>query len=179
MDLNGFTYIPDFISVKEENQILLQLINLPWQEVKMYGVVAKRKVIHFGLNYIYHSRSVMPTIAPPSFIISLIERSAVILKIPPEEIVETLVTFYPVGAGIGWHKDANIFGNNVFGISLKSQCMMKFRKYINNKYEVIKKNVEPRSAYILSNEARWEWQHSISPVTESRYSITFRMKNEN
>lgn len=174
-DLEGFTYIPDFLSKKEENEIIARLAKLPWQEVKMYGVVAKRKVIHYGLDYTYNSRTVTPTISPSPFIVTLIEKSAKILKVKPSEIVETLLTFYPVGAGIGWHKDAPIFGNKVFGISLGNECMMKFRRKLNEKYEIIKTVLEPRSAYIISDNARWIWQHSIPPVSKPRYSITFRL----
>ena len=34
--------------------------------------------------------------------------------------------------------------------------------------------VEPRSAYLLSGEARHEWEHSIVPGEALRFSITFR-----
>lgn len=33
---------------------------------------------------------------------------------------------------------------------------------------------EPGSAYVLSGPARSEWEHSIPPVDQLRYSITFR-----
>jgi alkylated DNA repair dioxygenase AlkB len=33
---------------------------------------------------------------------------------------------------------------------------------------------EPGSAYLLSGAARSEWEHSIPPVEQLRYSITFR-----
>jgi len=35
-------------------------------------------------------------------------------------------------------------------------------------------NAEPRSLYIMTGEARRVWEHSIPPVKEPRYSITFR-----
>jgi alkylated DNA repair dioxygenase AlkB len=34
--------------------------------------------------------------------------------------------------------------------------------------------VQPGSAYLLRGEARWDWQHSVAPVNELRYSVTFR-----
>jgi hypothetical protein len=34
--------------------------------------------------------------------------------------------------------------------------------------------LEPRSAYVLRDQARWHWQHVISPTKARRYSITFR-----
>jgi len=38
--------------------------------------------------------------------------------------------------------------------------------------------VEPRSAYLLSGEARHEWEHSIAPGDSLRFSITFRSLSE-
>jgi alkylated DNA repair dioxygenase AlkB len=34
--------------------------------------------------------------------------------------------------------------------------------------------LEPRSIYVLRDDARWRWQHAISPTKALRYSITFR-----
>jgi len=34
--------------------------------------------------------------------------------------------------------------------------------------------LERRSIYVLRGPARWRFQHSIPPVQELRYSITFR-----
>ena len=34
--------------------------------------------------------------------------------------------------------------------------------------------VAPRSAYLMTGPARHEWEHSIPPVSEHRYSITLR-----
>jgi len=31
-----------------------------------------------------------------------------------------------------------------------------------------------RSAYLLSGEARWDWEHRITPGDQLRFSITFR-----
>ena len=35
-------------------------------------------------------------------------------------------------------------------------------------------DLAPRSIYSLSGDARWGWQHAISPTPGLRYSITFR-----
>ncbi len=40
--------------------------------------------------------------------------------------------------------------------------------------DVFALELEPRSAYILRDEARWGWQHSIPPAKVLRHSITFR-----
>jgi hypothetical protein len=30
--------------------------------------------------------------------------------------------------------------------------------------------------YVLRDEIRWRWQHSVAPTRELRYSITFRTR---
>ena len=32
----------------------------------------------------------------------------------------------------------------------------------------------PRSFYVMRDEVRWKWQHSIPATPEQRWSITFR-----
>ena len=38
--------------------------------------------------------------------------------------------------------------------------------------------VEPRSAYLLSGESRWTWEHRIFPGDRLRFSVTFRTLSE-
>ncbi len=169
----GFSYYPEFISEEEENSLLIQLKRLNWQKIVMYKQTAKRKVVHFGFNYSYSTRKIEPTITPPAFLYPLINRCAILLKVEPEELAEVLITEYPLGAQIGWHRDAAVF-DTIVGISLGSACTIKFRQKMNaldNHFTAI---LEPRSAYILANSVREEWEHTIPPVKNVRYSITLR-----
>ena len=84
-----------------------------------------------------------------------------------------LVTRYPPGAGIGWHRDAPQFGD-VSGVSLLTACRMRFRRGRPRAWETVELTLEPRSAYVLSGPARTQWQHHIPPVTKERWSLTFR-----
>ena len=88
-----------------------------------------------------------------------------------------LLTKYPPGSTIGWHKDRSVFGE-VIGISLLSRCTFHFRKKTGTKWERASIVAEPRSAYLLAGPARTEWQHSIPAVEALRYSITFRNLKE-
>jgi alkylated DNA repair dioxygenase AlkB len=88
-----------------------------------------------------------------------------------------LLTKYPPGSTIGWHKDRSVFGE-VIGISLLSPCTFRFRKKTGTKWERASIVAEPRSAYLLAGPARTEWQHSIPAVEALRYSITFRNLKE-
>ena len=44
----GFQYLPDWITVEEEQNLLANIEKLKFAEVRMHGVVAKRRVVHFG-----------------------------------------------------------------------------------------------------------------------------------
>lgn len=80
---------------------------------------------------------------------------------------------YTAGAGIGWHRDKQEFGD-VMGISVLSSANMGFRKPSDEGWARRSHVLEPRSVYVLSGEVRQVWEHSIPPVTSLRYSLTFR-----
>lgn len=67
------------------------------------------------------------------------------------------------GAGIGWHRDKPEFGD-VVGISLLSAVRMRFRKRSGRGGLRELHLLEPRSGYILTGQAREEWEHGIAPV---------------
>jgi alkylated DNA repair dioxygenase AlkB len=84
-----------------------------------------------------------------------------------------LVTEYAPGAGIGWHKDRPAF-DEVVGISLVAPCLFRLRRKAGAKWERKSFTARPRSAYLLSGASRHGWEHSIPPVQQLRYSLTFR-----
>ena len=94
----------------------------------MHGVVAKRRAMHFGRSYEYESARVGAAPPVPEFLFPLRERIAGFTKCSPAELAEVLITEYPAGAGIGWHRDAPAF-DFIVGISLLSECTMKFRPW--------------------------------------------------
>lgn len=86
-----------------------------------------------------------------------------------------LITRYPAGATIGWHRDAHAFGTVVGGLSLGSDCVMRFqRRAAGGERRVFEQPLDRRSGYVLTGAARWVWQHSIPAVPHERFSITFR-----
>jgi len=46
------------------------------------------------------------------------ERCAALVERDPEDLVQILLSRYPAGAGIGWHRDAPMFGSKIAGVSL-------------------------------------------------------------
>jgi len=177
-----FRYQPDFLSGAEENALLAEIGALDFSPVEMRGVVAKRRTVHFGWTYGYYARRAEPGPPLPAFLLPYRDRTAVWAGIDPEAFVEALVTEYPPGAPIGWHRDAPQFGDVIAGLSLAGTARMKFRPYVSpsavqpgarrpTTHDV---ELAPRSAYLISGIARREFEHSIPPVDGRRYSITFR-----
>lgn len=170
----GFRYLPDWISLAEEQELLAHIAALSFAEVRMHGVVAKRRVVHFGWDYGYESWKISPTDPIPAWLMPLRERAAALIETPPTGLEEVLVSRYEPGAGIGWHRDAPMFGPVVIGVSLVGSCRMRFQRKRGGTRETSDCILEPRSAYVLSCAARVAWQHSIPPTKELRHSITFR-----
>jgi len=177
----GFDYRAGFLSTSEERELLREIAQLEFANVAMRGVVARRRTVHFGWTYGYYSRRAEPGPPLPAFLLPYRDRMAEWARMEAALFVEALVTEYPAGAPIGWHRDAPQFGEVIAGISLESSARMKLRPYVSpselpqarreTTHEV---ELEPRSAYLIADVARREFEHSIPPVPSRRYSITFR-----
>ena len=141
--------------------------------VQMHGVEAKRRVAQFGWRYSFESYRITPAQPVPDALLGLRERVAGKAGIASADFSEVLVTEYPPGAGIGWHRDAPQFGV-VAGVSLGASCRMRFRRGDVGKRETVAVELPARSLYLLTGSARQGWQHTIPPVKEVRWSITFR-----
>jgi alkylated DNA repair dioxygenase AlkB len=169
----GFAYHPQFIAAFEEEALLAGIRGLAFAEVRMRGQVARRRTVQFGWAYGYETWRIEPGPPVPPFLLALRARSAALVGVEPEALAEVLVTEYPPGAGIGWHRDAPMFGD-VVGVSLLGACRFRFehrRGTVRTTRGVV---LEPRSAYVLGGAARWQWRHSIPAAKEFRYSVTFR-----
>jgi alkylated DNA repair dioxygenase AlkB len=169
----GFVYRPDFVTAQEEASLLAAMRSLAFSEVRMRGQVARRRTAHFGWLYGYESWRVEPGPPIPEFLIPLRHRAGALTGVDAATLEEVLVTEYPAGAGIGWHRDAPSFGL-VVGVSLLGFCRFRFARGTGAERETRSFELEPRSGYVLSGPARWQWQHSIPPTKTARYSITFR-----
>ena len=174
---DGFRYVPDLLDAGEERALIELVESLPFEPVVFRGVEARRRVVHLGHRYDFEARGVSPGVPIPPAILVLRDRIAPIADRPADRFVEVLVTEYPPGATIGWHRDAPAFGSTVLGVSLASPCRMRFRREVREPpggWETWEQTVEPRSVYLLSGAARATWQHSIPPTPDLRYSLTFR-----
>jgi alkylated DNA repair protein (DNA oxidative demethylase) len=171
--LSGFVLQHDFLSVDEEAALIEFIRTLHWGEVRMHGVTAKRRVSQFGYHYSFDSYKLTPAREIPPELLPIRERAARLAGVEPEQFAEALATEYPPGAGIGWHRDAPPFGI-VAGISLGAVCRMGFQKGKGADRQTTSVELPPRSIYLVTGEARKDWQHTIPAVKSLRYSITFR-----
>lgn len=172
----GFEYFPDVLTPDEETQLIRQVSAIELHTFVFQGFEAKRKVASFGYDYSFDKRNLSKGKAIPEVFHWLIKRVADQVSIHPDEFAELLITEYPAGAVINWHRDAPPF-DLVAGISLLSDCVFRLRphdKARQGKGSVISFPVHRRSLYIMHGAARTDWEHSIAPVKHTRYSITLR-----
>jgi len=176
----GFQYRTDFIKRDEEAVLADDISRVRFLAFEMRGVVARRRVAFFGRAYDVKAAAPPPM---PAFLESLREKVAAWANVDPHAFAMALINEYPPGAPIGWHRDAPQY-DIVAGISLLSDCRMKFRPYLGQassleapggrrsaSHEVL---LEPRSAYVMTAAARNQYEHHIAAVSMLRYSITFR-----
>jgi DNA oxidative demethylase len=175
----GLTYVSDFVTPDEEQQLLGEFDALDFRAVHMRGQTARRMVRMFGLDYDYEGGELQPTDPLPERMEWLRDRAAHLIDRAPDDLVQILLSRYPECAGSGWHRDAPMFGSRIVGVSLLGASRMRFQRKVEGEREVAAVDLQPRSAYVLSGKARWSWQHSIPATKELRYSVTFRtMKRE-
>ena len=169
----GFRYAPNFLAPAQEEQLIRAIEPLAFTPFAFQGFVGNRRVISFGWRYDFNGGGLQQVEDIPAFLLPLRKAAGELFGIDPGKLEQVLLTQYPPGAAIGWHKDRSVF-EDVIGISLLSSCTFRFRRKAGATWERRALVVEARSAYLLQGEARTAWQHSIPAVDSLRYSITFR-----
>jgi alkylated DNA repair dioxygenase AlkB len=173
----GFRYQPGLITDQEQNDLLAHVRELPFRDFEFHGFTGKRRVVSFGWKYDFNDHKLVEADDIPDFLLALRASAAQFAEIRPESLQQALVTEYGPGAAIGWHRDKSVFGK-IVGVSLLASCVFRLRRAVNGTWERVNIVLEPRSAYLLSGPSRTEWEHSIPPVSELRYSVTFRNLRE-
>lgn len=172
----GFYYYPQFLSLQEEQELTDAITKTELHPFIFQGFEAKRKVASYGFDYNFDHRKLSKGEKIPPVFQPLTHKIAHTFSLKTEDLAEMLLTEYPPGAVINWHRDAPPF-DIIIGVSLLEDCLFKLRPH--NKLHQTRTNtisfiVERRSLYIISGTARTDWQHAIAPVKSTRYSITFR-----
>jgi alkylated DNA repair dioxygenase AlkB len=169
----GLKYEEAVFGEAQEQELLRRLDEVELTPFRFHGFTGNRKTRSFGWRYDFDDASFSPTEAIPDWLQPLREAAAAFASISPDDFLHVLLARYDPGAGIGWHRDRDVF-EQVVGFSLNSPATLRFRQRTGTGFRRASIAVEPRSAYLLSEEARWRWEHSIAPGEQLRFSITFR-----
>ena len=169
----GLRYREELIGEAEEEALAEHLVAADLSPFRFHGWLGNRKTKSFGWRYDFDDASFAPTEPIPEWLGGVREKAAAFAGLAPEDFVQILFARYDSGAGIGWHRDRDVF-EKVVGISLATPATLRFRRRRPGGFDRAEMHLEPRSAYLLSDVARWEWEHRITPGEQLRFSITFR-----
>ena len=179
-DIEGLSYVPEFITVDEERALLEAIDQSPWL------TDLKRRVQHYGYKYDYKARAVTNDAylgELPEWIEPIGRRlhDQTIFQTSPDQAI---VNEYEPGQGISAHVDCvPCFGGTIASLTLGSGAMMQFQNTHDGHKEGL--YLQERSLIVLSGAARYEWTHAIpgrkSDVVNGfkversrRVSLTFR-----
>jgi alkylated DNA repair dioxygenase AlkB len=169
----GMTLSHAFVTAEEEAELSGEIDAAPLSPFRFHQWEGKRLTASYGQGYDFGRGAIVAAPPFPAWLRELANRAATRSGFDPESIVQGLVIRYDPGAGIGWHRDRPLFGS-VLGLSLTSEVVLRLRRPRPEGFERRAIRLPRRSLYRLAGPARWEWEHSIVPVTATRRSITLR-----
>jgi alkylated DNA repair dioxygenase AlkB len=171
--ITGLKYEEELIDQPEEQALIGRLSSIDLAPFRFHGWLGNRKTESFGWRYDFDDASFTRGEPIPDWLLPVRAKAAAFAGLPPEGFVQALVARYDPGAGIGWHRDRDVF-EQVVGISLGTPATLRFRQRLPSRFKRASIEIAPRSAYLLSGDARWEWEHRITPGEQLRFSVTFR-----
>jgi alkylated DNA repair dioxygenase AlkB len=173
----GLRYQADVLTAAEEADAIERIRALDLSPFRFHGWTGKRLTHSFGWRYDFDDASFREADPLPDWLVPIRDKVGAFSGIDPDAFVHALVVRYDPGAGIGWHRDRPLF-EQVVGLSLGTPAVLRFRQRTLAGFRRASVAVEPRSAYLLEGEARRQWEHSIAPGDQLRFSITFRTLSE-
>jgi alkylated DNA repair protein (DNA oxidative demethylase) len=171
--VSGLATGSEIVTADEEAELIARIDAEALAPFRFQGWQGKRLTHSFGWSYDFDDGRFAEAEPIPAWLLPLRERAARFARIAPEALVQVLLIRYDAGAGIGWHKDRPMF-EHVVGVSLGAPTVMRLRRRKDRGFSRASLPLEPRSIYHLSGEVRHVWEHSIVPMEETRWSITFR-----
>lgn len=171
--LAGLSQARDVVTGAEEATLIAHIDAAAPMPLRFQGWTGKRLTRSYGWSYDFETGMFAPAEPIPGWLQELKVRVEQFAGREPGELVQALIIRYDPGAGIGWHKDRPVF-EHVVGISLGAPAMLRLRRRSGGKFERMSAPLAPRSIYHLTGVARHEWEHSITPMDATRWSITFR-----
>lgn len=164
---------PDLITPSEERALIAAIDAVDLAPFRFQQWTGKRLTHSFGWQYDFQSGELGRGASMPDWLLPIRDRAAAAAGLAPDALVQALLLRYDPGAGIGWHRDRPIY-DQVVGISLGAPATMRFRRKEGERWRRVNVPLEPRGLYHLSGEVRQNWEHSIAPIDQTRWSITFR-----
>jgi alkylated DNA repair dioxygenase AlkB len=174
-NIPGLVYRPDYISEVEETRLATAIDREAWD------TSWERRRQLYGASY---GAPADPKRPIPEWARDLI------IRFQQEDICDRpfdqlLVNEYLPGQGIALHRDYDSFDRTVVSLSLLSACIMDFRRPPAT--QRVPLLLQRRSLIILSDEARYDWQHGIARRRNDiwhgmkiprarRLSVTFRLR---
>ena len=154
-DVPGLTYIPDFLSEREEDDIVAEIDRSDWHSD------LKRRVQHYGWRYDYKARQIDPSMrlgSLPAWADDIAQRlfSEGFLPHLPDQVI---VNEYKGSQGISKHSDSESFADGIATISLLESWEMVFRE--KGTKRKIGQILDRRSVAIMKGDARYRWTHEI------------------
>lgn len=171
--LPGLATASDLVSAAEERTLVAAIDAHDLKPFRFQQWSGKRLTLSFGWNYDFEAGALGRADPMPPWLLDLRDRMATFASLNPVTLVQALLIRYPVGAGIGWHRDRPIY-DQVLGLSLGVPATMRFRRRDGGRWARVSLPLEPRGAYHINGEARQDWEHSIAEMDRVRHSITFR-----
>lgn len=158
----------------EEDELIARIAAEPLTPFQFQQYEGKRLTRSFGRHFDFARGRLEESEPIPDWLQPLRARCARFAGLEPDQLVHVLLIRYDPGAGIGWHRDRPVF-EEVVGVSLGAATTLDFRRRLGDRrFARVAVPLAPRSAYLLSGEARHQWEHGIKPHEALRFSITFR-----
>ena len=127
----GLDYREDIIERAEERALIERLsTSSTWRRsASTAGSATARRRASAGATISTTRASRRPSRFPDWLDSSLRDKAAAFAGVAPDDFVHALLARYDPGAGIGWHKDRDVF-EQVVGVSLDTPAMLRFRQRI-------------------------------------------------
>ncbi|CAK9870761.1 unnamed protein product [Sphagnum jensenii] len=128
----GLSLYTDFISPEDEQELLTAV------DAEQWTTLAKRRVQHYGYEFLYKTRNVdknqklgvLPLSVEPVLSKVALLSEMTHAKEPSLPLDQLTVNEYPRGVGLSPHIDTHsAFEGSIISLSLAGPCIMEFRKY--------------------------------------------------
>jgi alkylated DNA repair dioxygenase AlkB len=152
-DIPGLQYVLEYISPAEEAELCRAIDAMPWD------TAWERRRQPYGSGYGGSRGEGVANIPIPDWGRKLADR-IYNNGYGERPFDQMLVNEYEPGQGIALHCDYDPYDRTVVSLSLRSACVMDFRRVADGVRRSLL--LAPRSLLVLSDEARYEWEHGIA-----------------